>query len=106
MPRRGHFEFVIRFRGDDFETWKAAFDAQEPVRVRHGAVGHWISRSIDDPNDFLGVVEFASSGGATAYAEDIHRLELEDALQIEGGPHDRRWEESVHETLDVVEYRQ
>ena len=44
MPRSGHVEFVIRFRGGDFESWKAAFEKHEPQRIRHGAVGHWIEK--------------------------------------------------------------
>jgi len=42
MERPGSVQFVIRFRGGDFESWKEAFDEYEPVRVKHGAVGHWI----------------------------------------------------------------
>ena len=68
MPRSGHVEFVIRFRGGSFESWKAAFEKHEPARIRHGAVGHWIARSIDDHNEFIAVVEFTSVGGARGYA--------------------------------------
>jgi hypothetical protein len=106
MPRTGHVEVVIRFRGADFDRWKAALDAHEPERIRHGAVGHWIARSIDDPNEFIGVVEFTSRGGAKAYSMDVDRLEVERVAMIEGGPHNRTWEEAIYETVDTVTYGQ
>jgi hypothetical protein len=104
MPRSGHVEFVIRFRGRNYETWKDTFDKHEPRRIEHGAVGHWISRSIDDPNEFIAVVEFTSVGGARGYAEDADRLDVQDALIIEGGPHRKTWEEGINETVDRVTY--
>ncbi len=104
MSVQGRVEFVIRFRGGEFDSWKAAFDEQESVRVRHGAIGHRISRSVDAPHEFLGVVEFASVGGAKGYAEDVQRLHLARALGIEGGPHRRSWEEAIYESVDVAKY--
>ena len=104
MPRSGHVEFVIRFRGGNFESWKAAFDKHEPQRIRHGAVGHWLARSIDDPNEFIGVVEFTSIGGARAYAADADRLDVQQALLLKGGPHHKTWEEGISETVDKVTY--
>ena len=104
MPPSGHVEFVIRFRGGNFESWKAAFDKHEPQRIRHGAVGHWLARSIDDPNEFIGVVEFTSIGGARAYAADADRLDVQQALMLEGGPHHKTWEEGISETVAKVTY--
>ena len=106
MERPGSVQFVIRFRGGDFASWKEAFDAHEPVRVKHGAVGHWIARSIDDTNEFIGVVEFTSRGGARAYAADAARMDVQRALMIEGGPHQKTWDEGIHETVDAVRYEQ
>jgi hypothetical protein len=102
----GHVELVTRFRGRDYEEWRAMVEAHEPARVRHGAVGHWIGRSIGDPQKYIGVVEFTSLGGASAYAMDIDRLEVEQAAMVEGGPHDRIWEEEIYETVDTTTYRQ
>jgi hypothetical protein len=106
MADEGSIQFVIRFRGGDFESWKEAFDAHEPVRVKHGAVGHWIARSIDDAHEFIGVVEFTSRGGARAYAADADRMEVQRALMLEGGPHQKTWDEGIHETVAVVRYAQ
>ena len=106
MADEGSIQFVIRFRGGDFQTWKAAFDEHEPARVKHGATGHWIARSIDDPNEFIGVVEFTSRGGARAYAADVDRLAVQHALMAEGGPHHKTWDEGIHETVAAVRYEQ
>ena len=106
MPRTGHVEMVARFRGADFEKWKATMDAGEAARVRHGAIGHWIARSIGDPNEFIGVVEFTSLGGAKDYLMGVDRLEIDKAVMIEGGPHNRTWEEAIYETVETVAYLQ
>ena len=106
MSRSGYVEFVIRFRGADFDEWKAALDAHESARVRHGAVGHWIARAIRDPREYLAVVEFTSLGGATAYAAGADRLDLEEVAMIDGGPHNRTWEEDTYETVDAATYHQ
>ena len=105
MQSVGSIQFVVRFRGGDFEGWKAAFDAHEPQRVKHGAVGHWVARSIDDPNAFIAVVEFASRGGAHAYAEDPDRMDVQRALLAEGGPHQKTWDEGITEVVLRAEYR-
>jgi hypothetical protein len=101
---QGSIQFVIRFRGGDFESWQAAFDAHEAQRVKHGAVGHWVARSAGDPNEFVGVVEFASLGGARAYAEDPDRMDVQRALMMEGGPHQRTWVEGIYEVVARGEY--
>lgn len=104
MQSVGSIQFVVRFRGGDFERWKAAFDAHEPQRVKHGAVGHWVARSVDDPSEFIGVIEFTSRGGAHAYAEDPDRMDVQRALMVEGGPHQKTWTEGITEVVANVEY--
>ena len=105
MPRTGHVEIVARFRGAAFDRWKATLEAHEPARVRHGAVGHWIARSIGDPNEFIAVIEFTSLGGAKDYATGVDQLEIDETVMIEGGSHNRTWEEAIYETVDTVTYR-
>lgn len=104
MPGSGPIKFVIRFRGGNFENWKTEFEKTEPDRVRHGAVGHWIARSIDDPHEFIAVVEFTSVGGAKGYAGDVARLDVQEALMVDGGAHRKTWEEGINETVDEVTY--
>jgi hypothetical protein len=104
MPEPGTIQFVIHFRGGDFESWKAAFEAHEPQRVKHGAIRHWLARSTDNPPAFIGVVEFTSRGGARAYAADPDRLDMQRALLIEGGPHHKTWDEGIYEIIDSATY--
>ena len=41
MADEGSIQFVIRFRGGDFQTWKAAFDEHEPARADRVAAGSY-----------------------------------------------------------------
>jgi hypothetical protein len=97
-------QLVVRFRSTDFETWRAALDANEQVRVRHGALGHQISRSIDDPQEFLAVVPFTSLGGAIGYSQDPDRFLLKRAVFGTSGLRSHAWEESIHELIDAGGY--
>ena len=33
-------------------------------------------------------------------------MDVQRALMIEGGPHQKTWDEGIHETIDVVRYQQ
>jgi hypothetical protein len=35
---------------------------------------------------------------------DVDRLEVERAMMIDGGPHNRTWGEAIYETVDHVAY--
>lgn len=104
MTGRGHVELVMRFRGMDYERWQQPFAAHEPVRVRHGAVGHRISRSVTDPHEFLAIVEFTSRGGANGYLEDPERLPLQEATMGPGASHNASWIEELHEVVSAETY--
>jgi hypothetical protein len=106
MPRTGHVEIVIRFRGHEYEKWKETLEADEADRIRHGGVGHWIARSIADPREFIGVVEFTSLGGAKDYLMGADRAPVQQAAMMEGGPHNRTWDEAIYETIDTATYPQ
>src|SRR4051794_13168321 len=97
-------QLVLRFSSVEFTQWKAAFDQYEEVRVRHGALGHQISRSINDPHEFLAVVPFTSHGGALGYSEDPDRYALQLAVMGSAATRNHRWEESIHELVDADGY--
>ena len=97
-------QLVLRFRGADFEDWKATLDANEELRVRHGALGHQISRSIDDPHQFLAMIPFASLGGAIGYCHDPDRFALKRAVFGQPAMRHHAWEESIHELIDAGGY--
>ena len=97
-------QLVLRFRSAEFAQWKAVFDEYEEVRVRHGALGHQISRSLDDPDEFLAVVPFTSHGGAIGYAQDPDRNPLKRAVMGHAAMRIHGWEESIHELVDAGGY--
>lgn len=44
------FALTATFRVQDFDRWKAGFEANEGLRKRASIVGHHINRAEDDPN--------------------------------------------------------
>lgn len=97
-------QLVLSFRSVDFEEWRRAFDSHREVRVRHGALGHQISRSVVDPHRFLVVVPFASHGGAVGYSRDPNRRGLQRAVFGASAMRNHGWEESIHELIDADAY--
>ena len=61
---------VTRIHVGDYDTWKPMFDKDEPG-ARHGAKGHRVLRSLDDPNEVFVLVEFASPEAANAAREKL-----------------------------------
>lgn len=50
---------MTRIHIDDYEAWKAIFDADQPG-VRAAATGHRLFRTVGDPNEVSIAVEFES----------------------------------------------
>jgi hypothetical protein len=103
MPYRP-IQLVLRFRSTDFAQWKQIFDEYEEVRVRHGALGHEISRSVADPHEFLALVPFASQGGAVGYSSDPERHALMRAIFGRPALRSHSWDETIHELVDASAY--
>jgi hypothetical protein len=61
---------VTRIQVGDYDSWKPMFDKDEPG-ARHGAKGHRVLRSLDDPNEVFVLVEFSSSEAANAAREKL-----------------------------------
>jgi hypothetical protein len=53
---------IARFRARDFDRWKQLFDELEGIRIKHGGRGHHILRLLNDPDEYLVTLEFASAG--------------------------------------------
>jgi hypothetical protein len=58
----------------DDDQWHAAFTDHEKVRRSHGATGHRVYRSVDDPGAAVVVVvvvtDFAAADGARGFLGD------------------------------------
>ena len=61
---------IVQHTVRDFEAWKQVFDEHEAVRRRHGATGHQLYRSADDPNEVTVVNQFPTREQAEAFATD------------------------------------
>ena len=65
----------------DFDTWKKAYDAFEPMRKSMGVTSHGAYQADDDPNDVTVYHEFDTVAVARAFAES---QQLRDAMQDAG----------------------
>jgi quinol monooxygenase YgiN len=54
----------------DYDDWKMAFDAGEPLRTMHRCTGHEIFRDADDPNQLTVFLEFPSREAGKAFMAD------------------------------------
>jgi len=70
----------------DYDDWKTAFDAGEPLRTSHGCTGHEIYRSDDDPNQLTVFLEFPSRESGDAFLADPLLKEKMAEAGVEGEP--------------------
>jgi heme-degrading monooxygenase HmoA len=91
---------IVQHTVRDYDAWKPVFDEHQAVRTRHGATGHELYRSVDDPNDITVVNHFPSKEQAEAFAADPS---LKEAMERGGVTSELRvsW---VRET-EAVDYR-
>jgi hypothetical protein len=61
---------VMQHTVRDYDDWKPVFDANEPVRTRHGCTGHEIYRGDDDANDLTIMLDFPSREAGEAFIAD------------------------------------
>ena len=62
---------VMNFEVDDYDAWKPQFDADPAGRKDHGATGHVVSRSVENPNEVFVRVEFPSADQATTFRDGL-----------------------------------
>ena len=58
---------AVRHTVQDFDLWKAAFDAHAAARRSHGATGH---RVLRDGQDILVLIDFDTQEQAGAFTAD------------------------------------
>lgn len=61
---------IVQHHVVDYDRWLPVFTDHEAVRRQHGATGHSVGRSVDDPNTLVIVNDFASLEGALAFTQD------------------------------------
>ena len=77
---------IVQHSVEDFEKWKPVFDDHGEVRKKHGARGHRLYRSTQDPNTLAIVTEFESVEGARAFMEDPSLRETMERAGVSGPP--------------------
>jgi uncharacterized protein YciI len=60
---------LVEYHVDDFDAWKAVFDADPIDRGSHGVTRHWIHRDPDDRNHHMLGMEFATHEEARVFRE-------------------------------------
>jgi len=61
---------MVQHKVRDYDAWKSVFDEHQAVRTRHGATGHELYRSLEDPNEVTVINQFPSREQAEAFAAD------------------------------------
>jgi hypothetical protein len=61
---------VHHLKIDDFDAWKALFDA-DPVGRKQAAKGHIMLRGVDNPNEVFTRVEFDSVEDAKSFRDRL-----------------------------------
>ena len=88
----------------DYDAWKQVFDEHRAVREEHGATGHIIYRSLDDPNLVTVVNAFPSAEAARAFTADPSLPEAMHRAGVDSDPHiemDEQAEDVSYQTLEV-----
>lgn len=79
----------------DFDTWKGAFDDHAVARKEHGATGHRLAQSLDDPNALTVLIMFPDRAGADGFLADPSLKEAMANAGVTSAP--------VFEFIDVLE---
>ena len=61
---------IVQHHVADYDRWHPVFSEHGDVRRKHGATGHSIHRSVEDPNTIVIVNDFATLDGARAFRSD------------------------------------
>lgn len=77
---------LVHHRVRDYDAWKPVFDEHQALREQHGAVGHWLYRSADDPNELVVSTEFPSTDAARGFVADPSLRQAMDRAGVEGAP--------------------
>jgi quinol monooxygenase YgiN len=72
---------AVRHTVADVAAWKRVFDEHAAIRKEHGATGHRVLQSAEDPNTVLVLNDFPDRASIEAFASDPS---LADAMQRAG----------------------
>jgi hypothetical protein len=61
---------IVQHHVADYDAWHTVFTEHASVRIQHGATGHTLTRSAEDPDQLVIITDFASLDGARGFAAD------------------------------------
>ena len=70
----------------DFDAWKRVFDEHAANRKEHGATGHRLARSLDDPNALTVLVMFPDRAAAEGFVADASLREAMSRAGVVSAP--------------------
>jgi hypothetical protein len=85
---------AVRHTVQDFDSWKAGFDAHDAGRRSHGATGY---RVLQDGNAVLALIDFPDARSAEAFQTDPSLRQAMDAAGVVGTPDISIWSEAYQE---------
>lgn len=72
---------LVRHKVRDFNSWKAGYDAHQPVRVEAGLAEQYLLHSADDRNEVIMLFAVQDLARAKTFAASV---ELRDKMQEVG----------------------
>lgn len=85
----------VKHTVSDFEQWKRVFDEHAATRKEHGATGHRLAQSLEDPNALTVLVMFPDRAAADGFLADRSLEETMARAGVASAP--------VFEFLEVTE---
>lgn len=76
----------VRHKVQNFETWKAAYDAFDAERQTMGVTAHGVFQAEGNPNEVTLYHEFSSMGAAKAFVESARLKEVMESAGVMGMP--------------------
>ena len=70
----------------DFNAWKVVFDEHAAIRKEHGATGHRLAQSLDDPNAVTVLTMFPDRAAAEGFLADDSLREAMSRAGVVGKP--------------------
>jgi quinol monooxygenase YgiN len=85
---------AVRHTTADFAAWKRVFDEHAAVRKEHGATGHTLLQSADDPNTVTILNRFPDRASIDAFASDPSLAEAMKRAGVVSAPEITIWDET------------
>ncbi len=80
-------QLIVQHTVRDYDAWKPAFDAHEPVRAKYGCQNHTIYRDADDRNNVTIFFTYDSRERAEEFMRDPSLREAMEKGGVTSEPH-------------------